>query len=100
MRAFLALDVKDEITIKKIVEIQELIQQTGAKVKLVEPKNFHFTVRFFGEINEIQAEKVISLLSDLKIQPLNVIYQGMGAFPNLNRLNVIWFGINQSVQES
>lgn len=40
MRAFLALDVKDEGIIKFIEDVQKRLIQTGADLKLVDPKTF------------------------------------------------------------
>jgi 2'-5' RNA ligase len=95
MRAFLALDVGDKYIIQRIEKIQENILRSGAEVKIVEPQNLHFTVRFFGEINDVQARKIISLLEDIKLPPLKVSYSGIGFFPNLRKISIIWIGVDE-----
>ncbi len=96
MRAFLALDVKDNRTIKLIEDVQKKLTQTGADLKLVETNNLHFTLKFFGEINDALAMKIKSSLENLKFKPLHVIYKGMGVFPSPQRISVIWVGVDKS----
>jgi 2'-5' RNA ligase len=96
MRAFLALDVKDDKTIRLIEDVQKRLIQTGADLKLVETKNLHFTLKFFGEINDAIAMKIKSSLENLKFRPLRIVYKGMGVFPSPQRISVIWVGVDKS----
>jgi len=96
MRAFLALDVKDDSTIKLIEDAQKKLMQTEADLKLVEPNNLHFTLKFFGEINDALAMRIKDSLENVKFKPLHVIYKGMGVFPSPQRISVIWVGVDNS----
>lgn len=100
MRAFLALDVKDGKTIKLIEDLQKKLIQTGADLKLVETNNLHFTLKFFGEINDALAIKIKNSLENLKFKPLHIIYKGIGIFPNPQRISVIWVGIDKSCADN
>lgn len=95
IRCFVALELKDEAIRAEIRRIQEAIFETGADLKLVEPENFHFTLRFLGEIPESKVEKVKELLSKVKHEPFEVSLKGVGAFPSLSRVNVIWIGASE-----
>jgi len=95
MRAFLALDVKDGSTIKHIEDIQKRLIQTGADLKLVDPNNLHFTLKFFGEINDALAIRIKDSLEKVKFEPLHIIYKGMGVFPSPQRISVIWVGVDK-----
>ncbi|MEM3382698.1 MAG: RNA 2',3'-cyclic phosphodiesterase [Nitrososphaerales archaeon] len=96
MRAFLALDVKDDRTIKLIEDLQIKLMQTGADLKLVEKNNLHFTLKFFGEINDALAMKIKNSLDSLKFKPLHIIYKGIGVFPSPQRISVIWVGVDKN----
>jgi len=96
MRTFLALDVEDKRTIKLIEEVQNKLKQTDADIKLVAPNNLHFTVKFFGEIDVTLATKIIKSLNDIKLEPLHIVYKGMGVFPSPRRISVIWVGVEKN----
>lgn len=99
MRAFLALDVGDERTVRLIEEVQDKLRHTDADIKLVEPKNLHFTVKFFGEINDILAKKIINLLESIRFRPLHIAYEGIGVFPSPRKISVIWLGVDKSCRD-
>lgn len=92
------MDVKGEGSIKKIKEAQSRIAQSGADLKLVQPQNLHFTVKFFGEISEVEAKRVIDALREVKFKPIRVAYRGMGVFPSPRRISVIWVGVEKGCQ--
>lgn len=48
MRCFLAVELDDTVK-SKIIALQEQIM--GFDVKLVEPQNLHFTLKFLGNVD-------------------------------------------------
>ncbi|MEM2114702.1 MAG: 2'-5' RNA ligase family protein, partial [Candidatus Caldarchaeum sp.] len=53
VRAFYAVDIRDEETVKNLLAIQnELLRAAGEGLKPVEPENLHITLLFLGELNE------------------------------------------------
>ncbi|HII68105.1 MAG TPA: RNA 2',3'-cyclic phosphodiesterase [Thermococcaceae archaeon] len=96
MRAFIAIEINDEVR-KKLVEIQEKIDRTkSAKIKFVEPENLHITLKFLGEITEEQAEDIKRILESIakKRKKHEVDAKGIGVFPNYNYVRVIWAGVD------
>ena len=91
MRCFVAVDVPEEAK-QKILEAQKEFACFDAK--LVEKENLHFTLKFLGEINEEQLEEASKGLSELakNISPFTVLLSGIGAFPNLSYIRVVWVG--------
>ena len=89
MRCFVAVDIPEEIK-NKIKEVQQEFSSFDAK--LVEPKNLHFTLKFLGEISENNIESISKKLTDVarSVQPFNIQLSGMGAFPNLSYIRVVW----------
>ena len=100
MRAFLALDITEPELIKNLKRVQQEILATGADVKVIEPENLHFTVKFFGEIHETMAEEIYGSLADLKVRPVEVRFEGLGCFPSLSRISVIWVGTDSASSSS
>lgn len=92
MRSFIAVDLDDEL-IPKVVEIQTQIRE--GKIKFVEPENLHFTLKFLGEITEQKARDVTARLREIcsAFKPFPILMKGVGAFPSLNYMRVIWVGV-------
>ena len=76
VRAFLSVDIEDDELISRIAHIQQKLDRQAAKMKIVEPDNLHFTLRFFGdtpltkidqirdELEKIEFEDKVLLLLD------------------------------------
>jgi len=79
--------------------VQKTLEQTRAQLKLVDPELMHLTLRFLGEISQQTAEKVKDIISSIQTQPFNIVFSGVGAFPNLTRINVVWIGIIQGQEQ-
>lgn len=95
MRAFIAIEINDEVR-QKLVEVQERIKKAkAAKIKFVEPENLHLTLKFLGEITEEQAEDIKRILESIaKEHPKHEVnVKGIGVFPSYNYVRVIWAGI-------
>lgn len=91
MRCFVALELPEDLK-TRIREIQE--QLSSFDVKLVEPKNLHFTLKFLGELDRTAIEIVTQKLSAIsgKFSPFSVLLTGVGVFPSLSYIRVIWIG--------
>ena len=91
MRCFVALEFPEDLK-TKIMELQEQLSSFDAK--LVEPKNLHFTLKFLGEINRTAIETVTQKLSVIsgRFSPFSILLTGVGAFPSLSYIRVIWIG--------
>lgn len=58
------------------------------------PKDFHLTLKFLGDINSI--ENVSESLRKIKVEKFGLRLNGLGVFPNMNYIRVLWVGINKS----
>ncbi len=93
MRAFVALEISNPSVLDALVVFQQELSGKGADMKLVERENIHFTVKFLGEISEVQAKEADSRLRSLSLKGAKVEVRGVGAFPNVGRPNVVWVGV-------
>ena len=99
IRGFIAVDMDEASVISRLVEAQRALRDLGADLKLVEPENIHATVRFLGEVPAATIELVKEQMNEIKFNPFDAEFVGLGAFPNLRRVNVVWVGMRKGHQE-
>ena len=99
IRSFISVDLEDENLIDELKKIQSELQGTDADLKLVTTENVHLTLKFLGEITPSMVNAVVEELKSIKFVPFTLKLQGLGAFPNLGRINVIWAGITEGEEQ-
>ena len=99
IRSFVAVDLDDPTIRNRIVNAQQGLEQTGAALKVVEPEIMHLTLRFLGEIPQATVERVKEAMNELKFQPFEAEFSGLGVFPNIRRISVVWVGITQGQEQ-
>lgn len=93
-RYFLAVEASDHVKINVKV-LQEHVKVCEADVKLVEPENLHFTVKFLGNLDDKQVHEIIDALTTLLKgeKPSKVSVRGVGFFGKPSSPRVIWVGV-------
>lgn len=95
IRSFISFDIEDEEVLEEIQNVQEVLRKTGADLKLIKKQNIHITVRFLGDITPSMGDKVFEEMKKVQFTPFKFNIQGMGAFPHLQYLRVVWAGITE-----
>jgi RNA 2',3'-cyclic 3'-phosphodiesterase len=96
-RVFVAVDIHRKAEIKKIQEgLISYLNLESKSLKVVHPENFHFTLVFFGEIDNSTLDKILSKISEIEFQTFEICYGLVGAFPNNNRAKVVWIGLDEN----
>jgi 2'-5' RNA ligase len=95
LRCFIAVEVADTKILDHLLELGKALTATGATVKLVEAQNIHATLRFLGNVSRSRVEEVVEVLDEVEFHPFDVELKGVGVFPNLRRVNVVWVGIER-----
>lgn len=94
IRAFLAIDVDEDLKAKMYRIIKEF-KQIDANIKYVDLQNLHLTLKFFGDIDiegiDLLSSKISKVVEGFDSFDLKI--KGCGAFPNTNRIKVIWLGL-------
>ncbi len=98
IRSFVAIEI-GSIVIDQIVAFQRMLVDIGADLKLVEAENIHITMRFLGEIPVSLVNRLCEELNAVHFKPFEASFQGIGVFPDMRRINVIWVGVEKSVLE-
>ena len=96
MRTFVAVEVASKDAIKSMLDFQQTLLNAGLSAKPISSNQFHFTVMFLGEINEVMLDSIKNKLIDMKFDPLQVTYTGVGAFPSFKSPRIIWIGVDDA----
>lgn len=99
MRTFVAVEVTNQEAIRSMIEFQKFLLGSGLQAKPVGPNQLHFTLIFLGEVNEAMIDSIKSSLADIRFDPVEVTYRGVGAFPSFKQPRVIWIGVDDSSAE-
>ena len=60
-RGFIAIDIS---SFPMLLQFEDEIKNSGANVKLVEPENVHITLKFLGDTDEEQIDKIEEIIKD------------------------------------
>lgn len=99
MRLFVSVSV--ESLTEEIAAIQEPLRGL-AGIRPTDPTQAHVTVKFLGEGNHnIEALKraIERAVDDADIGPFEAHLEGVGVFPNLEYIRVIWLGFGAGSEE-
>ncbi len=99
IRSFLAFDIEDHKILRRLAEVQGMLANSGADLKMVKPQNVHMTIRFLGDIDPHMVDSIYQVMKQVSYTPFTVELVGLGAFPNPNYPRVVWVGIKKGVNE-
>ena len=95
IRCFLAFDIENSTILRKIVEIQKHLSDTGSIIKFVKPENIHITMKFLSNISPKLIEKTSTELQKIEFNSFRAVLKGLGVFPRISHPRVIWIGITR-----
>lgn len=99
IRSFIAFDLDNQAIVSRLSEVQDTLVNTGASLKLVKPQNIHITVRFLGNVALSMVDAVYEEMKQVSFAPFEAEIRGLGAFPNLQYVRVVWAGIQKGADE-
>ena len=95
IRSFVSIDLDDPQLQSKVESLTSSLLNLGADLKPVEKENVHITMKFLGSVEKAKLEQVKTALAKVRFQQFPIEVRGAGAFPNMNKINVVWIGIGQ-----
>jgi RNA 2',3'-cyclic 3'-phosphodiesterase len=104
MRAFIAIDLPDDIRqalARKMEELRHALGHAGlprsrrdSHIRWSRPEGIHLTLKFLGQITDAQVGRITSTLSALEpVEKFSIEVKGFGFFPGAARPRVFWAGI-------
>jgi len=93
VRTFISFDPPDDVR-AAITTVQNELKRADADVSWEQPRQFHSTVKFLGEINEDLLPNIRSELRSVSslFRQMQISYEAIGGFPNLRHPRVVWIG--------
>jgi 2'-5' RNA ligase len=99
LRSFVALELKDEGVKDRIAQLQRQLLKSGATLKAVERQNLHITLKFLGEVPETAVGEIEAALRGIRLEPFSLHFKGVGSFPSISRINVVWVGVVEGAEK-
>lgn len=95
MRLFVAARITPEIQ-HQVGDFLDQFHKLPGRVKWVEPHNIHITLKFLGEADPQDIERIKTAIANSAtgIGAFAVTLQECGVFPNMRAPRVFWIGIN------
>jgi len=101
IRAFIAVELPEDLK-KELNEMEAQLKKTSPPVvKWVDPNSIHITLKFLGEISEDSIEELMLAIEESAqgTLPFQLEVRGLGAFPNLERPQVLWAGVKGEIEK-
>ncbi len=93
MRLFISIGMPDEIK-EYLGTIQQKMDFSKDKVKWVDNKQVHLTLKFLGKVQTDKVKDMSAALRKIKVVPFSVHLGNIGVFPNEDYIRVIWVGLS------
>jgi 2'-5' RNA ligase len=91
-RVFVAVTLPAEVRLA----LDDKLRSHKIPGKVAPPENWHLTLRFLGNIEEVTYERFVSLLDTADLgNRFRLALGPLGAFPNPKRATVLWLGVSQ-----
>jgi 2'-5' RNA ligase len=100
VRCFIAIELPDEVK-AGLRDIQSRLKLgSKAPVKWVDPDGVHLTLKFLGGVDAAKIAPISAAMKEAArgVSPFSLKVEGLGAFPNLRRVQVIWVGVSGEVE--
>ena len=95
IRSFIAVELPGELR-SGLSQLQaQLRSGSWPGVKWVDPHGVHLTLKFLGNIAAARVGEIAGVMAEATegIPPFNLEVRGLGVFPNLRRVQVVWVGV-------
>jgi 2'-5' RNA ligase len=94
IRAFIGIEI-DPPTVRNISTALASLKSDFPGIRWIAPANFHFTLKFLGNIAEDKIDPVARALElHLHLFPrFTINAKGLGVFPDLKRPRILWVGL-------
>jgi 2'-5' RNA ligase len=102
MRTFVSIDVPDRLR-GPLASLQRELAD-GEDVRLTDPGNAHLTLFFLGETDPERVPEIADALeravAGAGVAPFGLELGGVGAFPSLDYVSVVWVGVREGASET
>jgi 2'-5' RNA ligase len=101
IRSFIAIELPEEVKdcLKRLQDRLKSVDPSCAK--WVGPEGIHLTLKFLGNVNTYNLDAIIKAMQESVkgISPFQLQLKGVGAFPNLRRVQIVWVGLAGDLEQ-
>jgi 2'-5' RNA ligase len=101
VRSFIAIELPAELR-QGLAQLQVRLKVDKPRVKWVDPNSIHLTLKFLGSVDPTMIGAIAQAMAESaqSISPFRLEVQpGLGAFPNLKRVQVVWVGLGGELEK-
>jgi len=98
VRSFICVEITAPSTVKNILTTIDTIKSYRS-IRTVKPNQLHITLKFLGELPDEKVSEIKDKLQEIEFKSFNLYLEGVGTFPNLNYMRVLWIGIKEGAQQ-
>lgn len=100
VRTFIAVDLSPDVR-GAAAKLIERFKATQARVRWVENRNLHLTLKFLGDVESVELPLVISTIKQAvaSFQSFDLHFHGAGAFPDELNPRTIWLGVAEGAEQ-
>jgi 2'-5' RNA ligase len=95
VRSFIAIELPQQVKARLAAMEEKLKARRHPFVKWVDPESIHLTLKFLGNVALDTIPQIVEAMNRTAqpVSPFSLQVGGAGAFPNWQRPQVIWVGI-------
>jgi 2'-5' RNA ligase len=101
MRLFVSVDLPDELA-DAVAGLQDEFAD-AAGLNFVEPAQAHVTLKFLGDVEASRESELAGALDSAVetagVDPFDAAFAGLGVFPTLDYISVVWLGVEEGSAE-
>ena len=99
IRTFIAFELPPPV-ILLLQKMQQDLKRLKIRARWVQPENIHLTLKFLGNINPDDIDKIGAAMTGAAIEfsPITLSVRGIGVFPGIKRPRVIWVGLGGDIR--
>ena len=100
IRTFIAVELSSTV-IARAQDGIKLLKTSGAEVGWVDRAQMHLTLKFLGNVSDIETPEICRVVGEAarQVEPFEIVFRGLGAFPRITEPRTIWMGIEQGQEE-
>ena len=98
MRLFIAVEIPEDIKAALLSAQKKIAETEHTNARLTFVKDFHFTLKFLGDVDDDTIKKIKELLDDVSFDAFDITLDSTGVFPDENDIRVVWVGVEPHSQ--
>ncbi|WP_254532294.1 RNA 2',3'-cyclic phosphodiesterase [Natrinema gelatinilyticum] len=101
MRLFVSVDLPEDLA-GPVADVQDEFADASG-LNFTDPEQAHITMKFLGDVDSDRLpaieRELEAAVDDADVEPFTARYGGLGVFPSLEYISVVWLGVEEGGDE-